>query len=116
MSKVTEYSNEIPMELKKIFRTAPRDNVDWALIMYLFRHTNPQYGCLFEEKNIVTVGKVAKYFNWEYDDVYKRLKRMLWWVNVNTVYGYYKPFNICTITSMGIKAVMKGIEIFEIER
>lgn len=115
--KIKESSNIIPDELKLIFKDAPRDDVDWALVMYLFRNAKYPYGysCLFEEKNVITIRKVANWFDLEYDDVYKRLRRMTLWISVWSVYGYYKSFDVCNITKIGIDTIMKVIELFKIE-
>lgn len=51
-----------------------------------------------------------------YDDVYERLRRMLWWVNLEAVYGYYKPFNVCSIKISGIRTIVKSLEVFEIDK
>jgi hypothetical protein len=113
-NRVEEYNDKIIIEQKAIFETSPKDNIDWALIWYLFEHSTPHhYGCLFEETNVITVGKVSKYFDLDYDDVYERLRRMLWWVNLETVYGYHKPFSVCSITIIGVKTIMKTLEVFE---
>ena len=116
--RIKEYSDEIPNELKMILEGAPKDDVDWVLVMYLFRYSRYPYGygILFEEKNVITVGKISKWFNLEPDEVYKRLNRMKFWISVGTVYGYYKPFNVCNITQIGIDSIMKMIEIFEIKK
>ena len=84
-NKVKDYNDKIIAEQKEIFETSPKDDIDWALILYLFKHSTPQYGSLFKEKNVITVGKLSKYFDLNYDDVYKRLRRMLLWVNLETV-------------------------------
>lgn len=43
---------------------APKDDIDWALIMYLYRHST--YSAFYkEQRNVITVGKVAKYFDLE---------------------------------------------------
>lgn len=117
-NKVKKYNDEMIVEQKAIFKTSPKDDIDWALIMYLFEHSIPthQYGCLFEETNVITVGKISKYFDLDYDDVYERLRRMLWWVHLETVYGYYKPFSVCSITIIGVKTIMKTLEVFEIDK
>lgn len=115
--RIKEYSNEIPNELKMILEDAPKDDIDWALVIYLFRYSKFPfgYGLLFEEKNVITVGKICDWFNLEYNDVYKRLNRMKLWVSVGTVYGYYKPFDVCNITQIGIDSIMNMIRIFEIK-
>ncbi len=109
---ISEYNNEIPSEIKFLFHTAPKDDIDWALVMYLFKHSNEHYSnFIFDEKNIITVGKVASWFSLNYDDVYNRLHRMLWWVSIGTVYGYHKPVRVCNITRMGIDSIFKIMEI-----
>lgn len=113
-NKVKEYNDKIFAEQRTIFENSPKDDIDWALILYLFEHSTPQHGSLFEEKNVITVGKVSKYFDLNYDDVHKRLRRMLLWVNLETVYGYYKPFRVCSITAIGVKTIMKTLEVFEV--
>lgn len=114
--KIKESSNIIPIELKMILKNAPQDDIDWALVMYLFRNAKYpyEYSCLFEEKNVITVRKVAKWFDLSYEETYKRLRRMTFWVSVWSVYGYYKPFDVCNITKIGIDTIMKMIELFEI--
>lgn len=112
-NKINEYNNFIPNEIKNVIETAPINDIDWALLMYLFRHSKPVYGVLFEEKNVITIGKISKWFDLDYDDVYNRLNRMLYWVIVNDVCGYHKPFNVCYITQIGVDTMMNLIKVFE---
>ena len=111
-NKVEEYSEKIPLELRSIFKTTPQDDIDWALVTYLLKYSDPHCDIIFEEKNIVTIKKVAKWFNLEYKDVYKRLNKMLWWVSIGTVYGYPKPFTVCNITQIGSDLIMKMLDLY----
>src|SRR3990167_5312570 len=76
-TKVGQFSDLMPDEIKMIFKDSPRDHIDWALVMYLFRHSKFPYGygLIFDEKNVITIGKISKWFDLDYDDVYRRLKR-----------------------------------------
>lgn len=111
-TKVGQFSDLMPDEIKMIFKDSPRDHIDWALVMYLFRHSKFPYGygLIFDEKNVITIGKISKWFDLDYDDVYRRLNRMKLWVSVGTVYGYYRPFNVCYITKIGIDTIMGTME------
>ena len=116
MSKIKEYTNTFPDELKCVFIDSPQDDIDWALVMYLFRHSSVRKSSfLFEEKNVITVGKITKFFNLEYNDVYRRLQRMIWWIDISTVYGYYKPINVCSITQVGADIIMSMTETLSIK-
>lgn len=111
-TKVEQFSNLMPGEIKMIFKDSPRDHIDWALVMYLFKHSKFPYGygIIFEEKNIITIGKISKWFDLDYEDVYQRLDRMKLWVSVGTIHGYYKPFDVCYITKIGIDMIIKTME------
>ena len=111
-TKVEQFGNLIPGEIKMIFEDSPKDHIDWALVMYLFKHSKFPYGygLIFDEKNVITIGKISKWFDLDYDDVYRRLDRMKLWVSVGTIYGYYKPFNVCYITKIGIDTIMRTME------
>lgn len=58
-TKLDQFNKLIPNEIKMIFEDAPKDYIDWALVMYLFKHSKFQnkYGVIFDERNVITVGK-----------------------------------------------------------
>ena len=117
-NRLNKYSNFIPSEIKNLIIDAPKDDIDWALIIYLYGNSTEHYGysAFYKEpRNVITVGKVAKYFDLDYNDVYKRLNRMVWWVSLGTVYGYYKPVSVCDMTIMGIKAIDKLMQSMTID-
>lgn len=115
MERVEKYSKMIPDELNEIIETAPKDDIDWALIIYLFEYSNPDFWLVLSCHNAdccCTVGKVSNYFNISYNEVYERLERMSWWVSLQRVYGYYKVFNSCSITDIGIDTLIALTDVF----
>lgn len=115
--RIKEYNKKWILDQQKcIFEDAPKDDIDWALVLYLFRHSKPEYGPIYKEKNVITIGKISTYFDLAYDDVEKRLRRMIWWVNVWCVHCYINSINTCNISEFGRLAIIKTLEIFEWEK
>lgn len=110
-TKLDQFNKLIPNEIKMIFEDAPKDYIDWALVMYLFKHSKFQnkYGVIFDERNVITVGKISKWFNFDSMDILQKLNRMTLWVSV--IYGYYKPFNVCYITRIGVDMILNTMNM-----
>jgi len=112
-TKLDQMHKLIPTEIKMIFEDAPKDYIDWALIMYLFINSKCKNNnsIIFEEKNIITVGKISKWFGFSSMNILQKLNRMKLWVSVETVYGYHKPFYTCCITEIGIDMILKTMNM-----
>lgn len=107
MNKIEEYSDYFPDPLKQIIKYAPKDNIGWALLIYLFRHKHTS----FVYKNthlgenpalIATATKLSSYFDLDVQEIDERLNMMIWFVNTHTLYGVYlKPVTYYSITDFG---------------
>lgn len=107
--RIQEYSKEFPIELKFLIQNLPKDDIDWSLLMYLFRYTS--------KGNIITSEKICKFFGINKKVVEKRLNKMNWLIRQYVNFGpyeYSKPFFTYEITEIGAVALIKFIEIFKI--
>lgn len=105
---IDKYSKQFPYELKCLLESMPRDDTDWALVLYLFEHTS--------KGNIITLGKISSYFGLEKDNTFERLNRMYWLINQYVTYEYgYKGVYIYQITKFGADALLKFVELLEIK-
>lgn len=106
-NKIDKFSNMYPCELKSLLVYMPKDDIDWALIFYLFRHTS--------KGNIITLGKISSYFGLDSHDTLKRLDRMYWLVTQYTTYEYGKGIYIYEISNFGADALLKLIEVLDVK-
>lgn len=104
--KIRTYSDIYPNELKSILRYMPKDDLDWALVMYLFRHTS--------KGNIITLGKISSYFGLDKYSVSERLNNMYWLINRYMTCEYIKCIYIYEISNIGADILLKLIEILEV--
>lgn len=51
--RISKYSNMMPMELIMLVNDVPKDNLEWALVMYLFENT--------KSGNVITLGKLSNF-------------------------------------------------------
>lgn len=107
MDNIEKYSSLFPYELKNITEYIPKDKIDWALIMYLFRHTN--------KGNVITLGKISSYFRLDKEDVLNRIYRMTWLVDQHINFGYPKTFITCKLSNFGADILTKFAETLETE-
>ncbi len=106
--KIEEYNRIMPTELKMLLNNSPKDDLEWALIMYLFENT--------KKGNIITLKKLSNLFNVDNDILFKKLNGMgkLWVVQQlegsgsDTYYTY-------EITEIGANFLVKLIELLEIK-
>lgn len=63
---IKEYSDIIPDDLKSIIKwlNEPKDDLDWALIGYIFQNTG---------KGVITLGKISTYFRLDQKKCFERL-------------------------------------------
>jgi len=106
--KVHKYSNMMPMELKMLVDGAPKDNLEWGLVMYLFENTR--------SGNIVTLGKISNFFDVDINILFKKLNMMdgLWIIQyLNN--GYGRTYYTYEITEIAADFIIKLIELLEID-
>ena len=74
-------------------KTLPRDDIDWALIVYLLRHHHRSiiWSMGVNPSNIISVSKMAAFFYLEFKDVDTRLSRMNGLVHKFVIHGYQNP-------------------------
>lgn len=107
MNNIEKYSSLFPYELKSVIEYMPKDEIDWALIMYLFRHTN--------KGNVITLGKISSYFQLDKEDVLNRIYRMTWLINQCINLGYPKTFITCELSNFGADILVKLVETLEVK-
>lgn len=106
--RIDKYSRQFPYELKCLLENMPRDDIDWALILYLFEHTS--------KGNIISLGKISSYFGLEKDNTFERLNRMYWLINQYITYEYgYKGVYIYQIGKFGVDVLLNIIDVLEIK-
>lgn len=105
---VNKYAGLFPNELKYLIRDMPRDDIDWSLVIYLLVHTN--------KNNFITLTKISSFFGYNKNVVKKRLNRMVWLVTAYTNYGYLKLFTTYEINKFATDALVKLIELFDIDK
>lgn len=104
---IEKYAKLFPNELRYVIDDMPKDDIDWALIIYLLAHSS--------KNNIITLGKISSYFQLDKDEVEKRLRRMIWLVNIYSNYGYAKHFTTYQISEFAADVLMKMMETLEIK-
>lgn len=108
LDRFDQYSKMVPIELKVLVNEAPSTDLDWAIIMYLFRHS--------ESGNIITLGKISKFFELDYNIVFERLNKLssLWVRQYLNTEGYGKTYYTYEITDFACDFMIKLVELLEI--
>ncbi len=77
-------------------KALPRDDIDWALIIYLLRHHHRSivWPMGINPSNAISVNKIALFFGLELKDVNVRLSRMCFLVHKFVIYGYHNPITV----------------------
>lgn len=108
LDRFDEYSKMVPIELKILVKEAPDNDLDWAIVMYLFRHSR--------KGNIITLGKIRKFFELEDKIIFERLNKLsaLWVRQYLNTEGYGKTYYTYDITDIACDLMIKLIELLEI--
>lgn len=107
---IEKYSKLYPEELKYIANNIPKHNNDknWALLIYLILHK--------QKGNIITMGKLSRFFAIPEDEVAYRLNQMHWLVESYIMsYGYDKIVQCYEINFFGEKILMKLLELIDMK-
>lgn len=96
-----------PNELKGLLEYMPKDDIDWALALYLFRHTG--------KGNVITLGKISSYFGLRKHDAHERLNSMYWLITQYVTYGYGEGIYIYEMSKFGADALLKLMELLEVK-
>lgn len=73
--KLVQMLKKYPGELSSFCKALPRDDIDWALIVYLLRHHHRSivWSMGINPSNAISVNKIALFFDLESSDVDERL-------------------------------------------
>jgi hypothetical protein len=108
LDKLRKYSNMMPAELMMLVSSAPKTDMDWGLVMYLFENTVPG--------NIVTLGKMSNFFDVDRGILSERLNKMsgLWVRHYLNVSEYGKTYGTYELTEIAADFMIKLVELLEI--
>jgi hypothetical protein len=106
--KLHKYGSMVPAELVMLINSAPKSDLDWGLVMYLFENTTGG--------NIVTLGKMSKFFDVDGSIISERLDRMsgLWIKHYLHASEYGKIYGTYEITEIAADFMVKLVELLEI--
>lgn len=108
LDRFNEYNKMVPIELKMLVKEAPNTDLDWAIIMYLFRYS--------AKGNVITLGKISKFFELEDKVIFERLNKLssLWVRQYLNTEGYGKTYYTYEITDIACDLMIKLVELLEI--
>lgn len=108
LDRFDEYSKMVPIELKLLLDKAPNGDLEWSLVSYLFRHSR--------KGNIITLGKISKFFELEDKIIFERLNKLstLWVRQYLNTEGYGKTYYTYEITDIACDLMIKLVELLEI--
>lgn len=106
--KLHKYGSMMPAELMLLINCAPRAELDWGLVMYLFENT--------KGGNVVTLGKMSKFFDVDSSVISERLNRMsgLWVKHYLHRSEYGRTYGTYEITEIATDFMVKLVELLEI--
>ncbi len=116
--RIKEYSNEMPKELRILLAGAPKDDLDWAIIMYLFRYSGQTKDIRIPSlSNIITLGKISNFFGVDKDIIFERLNNMsiLWVIQYSNSEGYGKTYYTYEITDFAADFLIKLVELLRVK-
>lgn len=110
LDKLRKYGSMMPAELMMLVNSAPRTELDWGLVMYLFENT--------KGGNVVTLGKMSKFFDIDSSIISGRLNNMsgLWVKHYLNVSEYGKIYGTYEITEIAADFMVKLVELLEIRK
>ncbi len=105
MENIDKYSDMMPIELKMLVNSAPKDDLDWGLVMYLFENT--------KDGNIITLGKISNFFGVDKDIMFSKLSRMeILWIRKHTNTGEYgNIYYTYEISDIAAELIVKLVEL-----
>lgn len=108
LDKLHKYGSMMPAELMILINSAPKSDMDWGLIMYLFENT--------KGGNVVTLGKMSKFFDVDSSVISERLNRLsgLWVRCYLNRSEYGKTYGTYEITEIAADFMVKLVELLEI--
>jgi hypothetical protein len=100
----------MPAELMMLVNSAPKTDIDWGLVMYLFENT--------KVGNVVTLGKMSSFFSIDRDVLSERLNRMsgLWVRHYLNVSEYGKTYGTYELTEIAADFMVKLVELLEMRK
>jgi hypothetical protein len=98
----------MPGELRILVNDAPRSELDWGLVMYLFENT--------KSGNVITLGKMSNFFGMDAGVLSRRLNNMsgLWVKHCLNSSEYRKLYHTYEITEIAADFMVKLVELLEI--
>ena len=110
IDRIDKYGSMMPKELRMMVNDSPKNDLEWALVMYLFENTR--------SGNIITLGKMSNFFGIDKDILFGKLGTMsrLWverYVNKSEYGIMYYSYQI---TDIAADFMVKLIELLEIRR
>ena len=106
-NRINQFSKKMPMELKMLVNDAPKDDLEWGLVMYLFENT--------KKGNIITSGKLSNFFDLDNSTLFARLNNLngLWISQYLNVSEYGKTYYTYELTDIAADFMIKLIELLE---
>lgn len=104
---IDKYSGMMPTELRLFIGDAPKDDLDWGLVMYLLINT--------KRGNIITLGKMSSFFDIDRTLLFDRLNIMsgLWVRQYMNSGGYGRTYYTYEITEIATDFIVELIKILE---
>jgi hypothetical protein len=108
IDKLRKYADMMPVELRMLVDDAPKDDLDWGLIMYLFE--NKKSG------NVITLGKMSSFFDIDSGVLFEILNKMsvLWVIQYLNGGWYGRTYYTYEITDIAADFMIKLVELLEI--
>ena len=109
IDRICRYSDMMPTELRMLVNDAPKDDLEWGLIMYLFENTR--------SGNVVTLGKMSSFFDIDKDILFGRLNSMsgLWVVQYLNKSEYGNTYYSYRVTEIAADFMIKLVELLEVK-
>lgn len=115
--RIKEYSKEMPKELRLLVEGAPKDDLDWAIVMYLFRYSGQTKEIRTPPlSNVITLGKISNFFQVDNDIIFEKLNNMsiLWVMQYLNSEGYGKTYYTYQITDFAADFLIKLVELLKV--
>ncbi len=106
--KLRKYGAMMPAELMMLVSSAPKADIDWGLVMYLFENT--------KSGNVVTLGKMSNFFGVDVGVLSERLHKMSgsWVRHYLNRSEYGRTYSTYEITEIAADFMVKLVELLEI--
>lgn len=109
IDRICRYGDMMPTELRMLVNDAPKDDLEWGLVMYLFENTR--------SGNVVTLGKMSSFFDIDKDILFGRLSSMseLWVGQCLNRSEYGNMYYSYRVTEIAASFMVKLIELLEVK-